>query len=191
MADTARTRAALLTLYADNTTGQISSQDFRDGVVSWMPSEFAFVGDFWKQPLPSQIVSTDLESRGWIDYSQIAGSALSFGNAVIFLSNEWTLADVADSGLNPAMGLALGSYASNDSNVQILRRGIIFNSAYSVRFSDAIGRPIYLQSGDAGSISVTITTNSVAVLGFVERQSDGGTSNIIRFDPDGWAVKGS
>lgn len=191
MADTQRTRSALLTLSADNTTGQISAQDYRDFMVTIMNPEFANPGDFWKQPLPSQIVSTDLESRGWKDYSQVAGSALSFGNAVLFLSNEWVRADVADSGLNPTMGLALGSYASNDSQIIILRKGIIFNSAFSLRFSDAIGRPIYLQSGAAGSISVTITTNSVAVLGFVEKQSDGGTSNIIRFDPDGWAVKGS
>lgn len=36
MADTRRTRASLLTLYADNATQDISAQDLRDGVVSWM-----------------------------------------------------------------------------------------------------------------------------------------------------------
>ena len=190
MAETQRTRAALLALYADNTTGQISAQDFRDGVISWMPVEFAFVGDFWVQPLPSQISSSDRTGRGAMIYSQVAGSDISFGAPIFFNSNEWVNADVTNSLLNPALGIAMDSYTSNDTTVQVLKRGIVIHSVLSARFSDNVGRPVYLQSGSPGSISVTITTDSVAALGYVELESDGGTSNVWRFEPGDWAVKG-
>ena len=36
MADTQRTRAAILNLFGDNVTGQISAQDLRDYVVTIM-----------------------------------------------------------------------------------------------------------------------------------------------------------
>ena len=49
MADTQRNRSAILTLFADNVTGQISPQDLRDFVVTVMEAEFAYTGDFWKQ----------------------------------------------------------------------------------------------------------------------------------------------
>jgi len=191
MADTQQTRAAILTLFADNVTGQISAQDLRNFVVTIMEAEFAYPGDFWKQPAPGQI-TTDKTIRGWIDYSQIAGEDLSFGN-VLYLnaSNVWKNAMVSDSTENPVMGVAGNSYTSNDSQCQILRKGLVYDSGLSARFSGFIGRPLYLQShGSYGSISVTITTNSVALVGIVEGDAVSEiTSSRWRFDPD-WAVKG-
>jgi len=47
MSDTQRSRAAILSLLADNATGQISAQDLRDFVVTVMEEEFVNSGDFW------------------------------------------------------------------------------------------------------------------------------------------------
>lgn len=194
MADTQKTRAEILTIMADNTTGQISPQDQRDMVVTIMEEEFANPGDFWKQPDPANM-TTDKTIKGWIDYSQLAGEDLSFGNVLyLHASNVWKKAMVSDSTENPAMGVAGNSYTSNDSQCQILRRGLVYDSGLSARFSGFIGRPIYLMShGSYGSISVTITTNSVAVVGVIEADTIGSgiTSSKWRFDPDGWAIKGS
>lgn len=192
MADTQRTRAALLTLMADNTTGQISAQDFRDFMVTVMQTEFANPEDFWKQPSPKQI-STDKTARGWIDYSQIVVSTCSFGVPVaLTLSGTWINANVNNSAANAVLGVPMDSYVSGTSTAQILRCGLIYDSALSARFSDFVGRPVFLQSGTAGTVpSVTTTTNSTKIIGYVEVQSDGGTSNIWRFCPTDWSVKGS
>lgn len=193
MADTQRTRAALLTVLADNVTGQIGAQDVRDWLVTTMETEFVNPGDFWKKPHPDGH-TTDKTVRGFIDYSQIAGSDLSFGDACYLApaSGVWYRANVSASAEGPALGLAADSYTSDASNIQILRRGLINDSAFSARFSGNVGRPIYLQSGLPGSVSVTITANSVQLIGIVEHKSAGSvgpTSTHYRFDPD-WAVKG-
>lgn len=193
MADVSRTRAALLVLFSDNVTGQVSAQDLRDYLVTVMETEFVNPGDFWKMPHPDGL-TTDKTVRGWIDYSQVAGSDLSFGDVVFLapLSGVWLRANVSDSAEGPGIGLAANSYTSDASNVQILRRGLVNDSAFSARFSDFIGRPVYLQSGLPGSVSVTITANSNQLVGLVEFKSAGSvgpTSTHFRFDPD-WAVKG-
>ncbi len=190
MADTQRTRAALLALMADNVTGNVSAQDFRDFIVTVMDAEFVNPGDYWRQPIPDQ-VTTDKTGRGWMDYSQVAGSALSFMDALYLVaSNEWRRADVADSTTMPVIGIAMDSYASDATNLQVLRGGIIYDSALSARFSGQIGRFVYLASGDAGSVSVTLTANSNLVLGVVEPNGIGSVvSGKWRFDPE-WAVKG-
>jgi hypothetical protein len=191
MSDTQRTRAALITLLADNVTGQISAQDLRDFLVTVMDTEFVNPGDFWKKPHPDGL-TTDKLVRGWIDYSQEAGSAISFAD-VIYLSptsGVWYRADVSDSTMGPGIGLAADSYASGATTMQVLRRGLVNDSAFSARFSGNIGRPLYLASGSPGSMSVTITTDSVYRVGLVENHSDGATSVFIRFDPE-WAVKGA
>ncbi len=63
MADTQRTRAAILSLFADNVTGQISCQDLRDFQVTVMESEFANPGDFWAKP-QAKYSLTDKTARG-------------------------------------------------------------------------------------------------------------------------------
>lgn len=192
MADTQRTRAALLTLMADNTTGQISAQDFRDFMVTVMQTEFANPEDFWKQPSPKQI-TTDKTCRGWIDYSQIVVSTCSFGVPVaLTASGTWINANVNNSAANAVLGIPLDSYASATSTAQILRYGLIYDTTNSGLFSDYVGRPVFLQSGTAGTRpTISGTTNSSKIIGFVEVQSDGTTSNIWRFCPTDWSVKGS
>ena len=192
MADTQRTRAQLLTLFADNVTGQISEQDLRDFLVTIMEVEFVNPGDFWARPNAVN-TTTDKSARGWMIYSQTVSEACSFMNAMVLgPSNTWLLADVADSTLTGLITLAMDSYAAGASNAQLLKEGMVYNSAFSATWSGNIGRPIYLQSGAAGSVSVTITTNSVLVLGFIEG-SDGSTivaSGKWYFKPE-WAVRGS
>ena len=80
MADTQRTRAALLALLADNVTGNISPQDHRDSLVTIMEPEFANPGDFWKNPDPGELSSDEV--RGWIEYSVVFDSGVSFGTVV-------------------------------------------------------------------------------------------------------------
>lgn len=192
MADTQRTRAAILSLLADNVTGQISAQDLRDVIVSIMESEFANPGDFWAKPQP-KFTLTDKTARGAKMYSQYFASAVSWMN-VVYLDNsngQWMLADVAASAKNRGMlGLAMDSYAAGYSTGTVLLEGVVYDSSFSTVFSRKIGRPVVLDSGVPGSISVGETTYSLRVLGFV-MPSDGSDSAIGKwyFKPE-WAVRG-
>ena len=194
MADTQRTRAALLALLADNVTGQISSQDLRDLAVTIMESEFANPGDFWAKP-QAKYITTDKTAKGFKMYSQYFGSAVSWMN-VVYQDNStgyWYPADVAASAKNRGvLGLAMNSYAADYSTGEILIEGIVYDSSFSTVFLRKIGRPVVLDSGVPGSISVGETTLSLRVVGFV-MQSDGGNSAIGKWYFNGmanWAVRG-
>lgn len=193
MADTPRSRAALLALYADNNTGQVSAQDFRDGVVTWMPEEFVNSGDYWVKP-QAKYNTTDKTAKGWIIYSQYIGSDCSWMN-VMYLEQStgyWLRANVSDSTENGFIGLAMDSYTSDYSTGQILLEGIVYDSSFSTVFSRLLGRPIYLDSGVPGSISVGETGNSVLQIGVIAHSDNAGGSAIGKwyFKPD-WSVKGS
>lgn len=191
MADTQRTRAALLALLADNVTGQISAQDLRDVLVTIMEAEFTNPGDFWAEPSPKS-TTTDKTARGWIDYSQTVGSDVSFGNILyLHASGVWKKANVAYASRTGLIGLAMDSYTSDTATAQILRRGIVYDSSFSATFSNYVGKPVYLHSGTAGSITITKTTNSALIVGWIEA-SEGGTTAIgkYRFDPE-WAIRGA
>lgn len=194
MADTQRTRAAILSLFADNVTGQISPQDLRDFVVTVMESEFVNAGDFWARP-QAKYTLTDKTARGTKLYSQYAGEALSWMNVVTQdpSTGYWVLADAADSTLNGGrMGLAMDSYASDASTCVILEEGLVYDSSFSTVFSRLIGRPIYLESGVPGSISAGKPTSSHVILGYVAGSDDHGGSAIGKwyFKPETWGVKG-
>lgn len=196
MADTQRTRAALLSLMADNVTGQISPQDLRDFMVTVMNSEQAYVGDYWKQPDP-QYLTADRDVRGWVDYSQLISEACSFGDILARgPSGAWTLASaigVGAAGYSAmvVLGMATDSYlASTVGNV--LRRGLAKCAACSVQWSEGIGRIMYLDSGAAGKLSVwsgalpSITT----AVGYPEMQGSDFTTkgtDVFRFDPS-WTI---
>ena len=181
MADTERTRAAVLALLADNVTGQISAQDLRDAIVTMMPNEHMYAVDFWHEPLP-EYLTTDKTARGFIEYSQVAGEGISALAAIYKnLSGVWKKALVSTATERPALGIALNTYASNDDSMQILRRGLVLNTAWSVRWSNYIGQPVYLAShGSHGSMSITATTIK-QILGIYEDHG------ILRFEPN-WAI---
>lgn len=193
MADTQRTRAAILSLFADNVTGQISAQDLRDFVVTVMESEFKNPGDFFTKP-QAKYITTDKTAKGWVMYSQFVGSAVSFMNVLFQEASTgyWMKADVANSGKTGFLGLAMDSYASDVSTAEVLIEGIVYDSTFSAVFSGLIGRPVYLDSGVPGSISAGMTGNSVLVVGWVMHSDDHGGSAIGKwyFKPD-WSVKGS
>lgn len=190
MADTQRTRAQILSLFADNVTGNISPQDLRDFVVTVMEDEFSNAGDFWKQPSVMD-TTTDKTARGWIDYSQTVGSDVSFGN-ILYLttSGEWKKANVATSTTTGIIGLACDSYTSDATTAQILRKGVLYDSSFSATFSGYIGSKVYLASGVAGSITITSTTLSELIVGWIEASDDGGVAiGKYRFEPE-WAIRG-
>lgn len=189
MADTQRTRAAILALLADNVTGNIEEQDVRDFVVTVMESDFVNPGDFWTQPKPA-FMTSDKTIKGWIDHSQIILSAISFGRIAYLGASGWAPASLLTSGQNQLLGVAGNSYVAGESQAEILRNGLVYDSTLSARFSGQIGKLIYLQSGSAyGSISVQLQT-SVKVVGFVELSAFGDiTSGKWRFEPE-WSVKG-
>jgi len=191
MADTQRTRAQLLALFADNVTGQISAQDLRDFLVTMMEEEFANPGDFWKMP-NSRFNLTDKTAKGWWDYSQVAGSDISSLNVVYMnVSGIWKKADLRYSAMTGILGLTLDSFTSNASNMPVLRRGMVYWSAYSATFSNFVGKPVYLASGTAGAVTMTKTTNSVLIVGWVEASDDGGAAiGKFRFEPN-WAITGT
>ncbi len=193
MSDTQRTRAQILSLFAENVTGQVSTQDLRDFVVTVMETEFVNPGDFWKTP-DSRNITTDKTGKGDKLYSQIVGSDCSFMN-IMAMNNSglWIRADIADSALNGGqLAVAMDSYTSNDSTTVMLLRGILYDSSFSTIFSQLIGRPIYLDSGVPGSISVGSTDNSVKVIGYI-CNSEGGNSATGKwyFESYDWGVKGS
>lgn len=185
MADTQRTRAAILALMADNTTGQISAQDLRDFVVTIMELEFAYAGDFWAQPAAANLTAEGV--RGWMEYSQVMDSAVSFGEVIYkTVSGTWKRADCADSDENFVLALAAADIASDGSGT-ILRKGLIYKSALSGICSDYIGRPIYLDSGVPGSFAGPASTpTSAKIVGQIEDDD----SVVIRFDPE-WSVTGA
>lgn len=193
MADTQKTRAAVLALFADNVTGQISAQDLRDFVVTVMESEFTNPGDFWTQP-GYNYTTTDRDVRGWIEHSQTIDSTLS-AHTILYLtvSGTWKGASPSTSGENFTLGVLGESATAGDSDADVLRKGVVMNSLYSARFSGFVGCPVYLQSGVIGSVSVTIPTNSVKILGRVipaTSASGAAASSKWFFDPD-WSVVGA
>lgn len=191
MADTARTRAALLVLLADNVTGQISAQDVRDWLVTNMPAEFVNPADYWCEPLPANL-TTDKTGRGTIWYSQVAGSAISAGNVVYMdyvTSAVWKRAGVTLSTTTGLLGLALDSYASNAVDMQVLIDGLWYDSALSV-YSAMLGSPLYLCSGTSvGEFSNVRPTGpaslvSQIVVGYYL------SGYCFRFKPGLWSVIG-
>jgi hypothetical protein len=195
MADTQRTKAAILSLMSDNVTGQISAQDLRDMIVTIMESEFANPGDFWARP-QAKYITTDKTAKGAKMYSQYIASAVSWMN-VLYQDNstgQWMLADLAASAKNIGrLALAMDSYAAGYSTATVLLEGIVYDSTFSAVFSRKIGRPVYLDSGVPGSISVGLTTLSVRVLGFVANSDNSNDSAIGKWYFDGtigWAARG-
>ncbi len=189
MADTQRSRAALLAIFPDNTAGDISPQDLRDFLVTVMEADFGQPGDFWTEPRAS-LMANDKTVKGWIEYSQLVLSALSFGRVCYLTPSGWAPASALTSTQNKVLGVAANSYAIAESQAQILRRGLVYDSALSARFSGGVGGLLYLVSGLEGSISVTANTGSNRVVGMVELSAwSDVTSGKWRFDP-GWAVSG-
>lgn len=189
MADVQRTRAALLLVFADNTTGDISPQDLRDFMITVMESDFINPGDFWTEPRAS-LMANDKTVKGWIEYSQLMLSECSFGRVVYLAASGWAPASALTSGQNTVLGVVANTYAAAESQAQILRRGLVYDSALSARFSGAIGGILYLVSGLPGSISITANTGSNRIIGHVELSAwSDVTSGKWRFDPT-WAVSG-
>jgi len=194
MVDTQRTRAAILGLFGDNVTGQISAQDARDMIVTIMEAEFINPGDFWKDP-SARLISTDLTGKGWIDYSQQIASTCSFGNIMqMDGSGAWVLASFnGDSLLVTTVGVALGVYASETSVGQILRRGLFVQEDKKDEYAGSMGKPFYLLSGTAGSMTRDAWDQSVTIcLGYPETMQSGNVStntvtHVFRFEP-GWAA---
>lgn len=193
MSDTQRTRAQILALFADNVTGQVSAQDLRDFVVTIMESEFANPGDFFSKP-QAKYITTDKTAKGYKEYSQYIGSDCSWMNIMYqdASTGYWMRADVADSTKTGRLGLAMDSYSSDVSTGEILIEGIVYDSSFSTVFSELIGRPIYLDSGVPGSISIGQTANSELIIGWIQASDDHGGSAIGKFyfRPD-WAIRGS
>jgi hypothetical protein len=192
MADAQKTRAQLLSLFADNVTGQISAQDLRDFTVTVMEEEFANPGDFWARP-QAKFTTTDKSARGWKEYSQYIGSDCSFMNIMYrdASTGYWMRADVADSSKTGLLGMAMDSYASGVSTATILKEGVVYDSSLSTVFSELLGRPVYLDSGVPGSISVGTTSNSVLIVGMIIASDNHGGSAIGKwyFKPE-WKVAG-
>jgi hypothetical protein len=105
----------------------------------------------------------------------------------------WQRADVAASAKTGLIGLAMDSYTSNLSTGQILIEGEVYESSFSTIFSELLGRPVYLQSGVPGSITITPTTNSELIIGYITPSDNHGGSAIGKWYFTGraaWAIRG-
>ena len=194
MADTQRTRAALLALFGDNVTGQISPQDLRDFAVTIMNSEFAYSDGFWTQPSP-QYMTADRTVRGDVVYSQLIAEACSFGDVLIQgQSGAWTLFSITGGGLITSLarvGMAADSYTASTVGT-VLKKGLAKCAACSVQWSDGIGRFFYADSGDAGKLSTMSAAlmSTVFMIGYPEVEGSDFTTtgtDVFRFNP-GWAA---
>ena len=160
MADTVRGRATLLSLFADNVTGQISEQDLRDYLISIMSEDNGVAGDFWNTP-QAKYHYTDKTAYGNTLHSQFIQEACSFGNVLCMDASTgcWKLADGGDSALQGYLGLAMDSYTANESQADVLIEGLVCNSNFSTTFSREIGSPICLdQTGDGSIIIISVTS---------------------------------
>lgn len=190
MADTQRTRAALLALLADNVTGQISAQDLRDFAVTVMETEFAYAGDFWKQPSPRNLTA-DRTYKGWVDYSQQIQSTCSYGNIMMMDgSGAWILASFNGASTNvTVLGVAMESYTQGTSVGIILREGLYRHSLASTMWTGSVGKPFVVLSGTAGSMARLTSQVVNVIVGYPEPMDSqlASTCTIFRFTP-GWAI---
>jgi hypothetical protein len=191
MADTQRTRAALITLLADNVTGQISAQDLRDFLVTVMETEFAYVGDFWKGP-DAQQLSSDKTTRGAHLYSQNVDDTCSFGNILMQnQSGSWSKA--LFSGAYTSIfraAMAANSVTVASTEITLLAVGLVKNADMSNILSGQQMGGVWLISGTAGSIASAGPTSYGLMVGFPEPEGSGVTTSltdVYRFDPQ-WAV---
>ena len=189
MADTQRSRAQILVLFADNSTGNISPQDLRDYVVTVMEEEFVNAGDFWAQP-QARYTTTDKSARGWMLYSQYFQSAVSFANVIRQdqSGGGWGVYDAVEKS-DCVLGMPMDSYAAGESQGTVLLRGSVYQSAFSTTFSRLIGKAIYAASVASGSIT-TALTSYMRVIGWVMPSTHShlaSASGKFFFDPH-WAV---
>ena len=187
MADTQRSRSAILTLFADNVTGQISAQDLRDFVVTLMEeNSFQFAGDFWAEPTPESIYLTDRTGKGWKMHSIVFGSEVSFGD-VVYLSADgyWRPAHATVSDENRILGMAMESYAAADEGI-VLRDGLVRLSEWSALHDGNFASYCYLGSVLSGAISAI----GDRIVGYWEHASAAGDI-VLRFRPDNWPVTGA
>jgi len=176
MADTARTRSALLSLLSDNSSGAISPQDFRDVLVSILPAEHLYADNFYfTQPTPDNI-TTDATERGWKLYSQTVGYYLSLvhGQVVALTnSNTWSTADASTVAHKTVLGWVCSNtvsrYTSNDTSLVLLRKGIAYYSAIAATLSaGGIGTALFLLgTASACSISYTDTATNSRIVGYI------------------------
>jgi len=201
MADTQRTRAAILALLADNVTGQISAQDLRDTIVTIMESpEFTNPGDFFNEPIAGGI-TTDKTTRGFHLYSQTLHSnhSASFGMPFAYnqVSGNWIPADLSRSIANPVRGIAADSYASGATDMKVLIKGLVYDVGLS-RLSGFIGKPVFLQSAalsTRGSVDTTpgASASTWGIVGYVIGSLTVTYPSIYKWHFDGtgnWAVTG-
>ncbi len=193
MADTPRTRAALIGLLADNVTGQISAQDVRDFLVTVMEYEFANPGDFWRGPDEEFLLTQDT-GKGWKMYDQeislsfSIADGLSFGQIVMFASTSaWRQAAASDSIQNQAMlGVMMGSYADAAVDCIILRKGLIYDSMLSASMATRNGGAVFLCSDKSAARAVMSNPTQERAIGVIISHEAG----MWYFDPT-WAVVGT
>ncbi len=201
MADTQRTRAALIALLGDNVTGQISAHDLRDFLVTVMETpEFTYAGDFFNEPMAVGI-TTDKTTRGFHLYSQTMHSnySASFGMPLAYnqVSGTWIPADLSRSAANPVRGIPTDSYASGATDMKILVKSIVYDAGLSW-LSGFIGKPLFLQSAatvNSASLNPTPGTSvsTVGIVGYVIGSLTVTYPSIYKWHFDGtgnWAVTG-
>ena len=171
MANTERTRSALLDLAADSVVGSISAQDLRDMLVSILPAEHINAYDFWNHPNPESNTTIN-STRGWHLHSQIVSSTIAngFSFGVVYqknASNIWSTLQVSHRGL---LGVAADSYTANVSTAKMLLMGVVYQSDLSNVTASCVGLPAYVLSitSCVGGFGMSITAaDESRVIGFV------------------------
>lgn len=157
MPDTIKTRADLQTLYADNTTREISPQDLRDGLVSWMGVYGGLVGNGNSQgPTAGAILNvwdTVLPQRGVT--GSLVTETLTIGAGAggdYFVSLEAGVS-YSGGGANPELTLEL--FVNGAPHSTPIRASI--DMAQNLLYQAGFVGILPLVEGDALSVKLTAT----------------------------------
>ena len=161
MADTERTKSAILTLLADNTSGAISPQDVRDTVVSLIPG---YGGMYISSAAATTIAGASTWTKG-------AGTTTSTGlsNFTMPADNRLTYTGTPDVHCHIAMSFSVTS-AGNNKTYEF---GVALNG--TINTASIVSRKI-ATGADVGSSAchtdITLSTNDYIEM-WVQNTSDG------------------
>lgn len=165
MVDTPRTRAALLTLYADNTSGAITPQNLRDGVVSWMLAD----GGVAHPPqgrltlaTATPVMTSDQAAKTTIYYTPYVGNTIPIYDGTCWLMMSF--AELSNITSNSATGKAGPAVVANNSNYDLF----VWNNAGTLTLTRGPAWTSDTARGTgAGTTQLTLTNgiylNTVAI----------------------------
>lgn len=139
MADTQRTKSALATLFADNTTGAISAQDLRDFLESMHPAD----GEYYV----SSAAATSISVSG--TYVKVAGttSTVHTPNHFTHSDNRLTYSGTPDIHVHISVDITFTGGAGDVIGFKIAKNGTVVDASRMRVVANAQATHVSLQLG--------------------------------------------